>query len=119
VGDWEGYRRAAGAASSPMARHFVADEIPQHLKEYDPKWARTFWERTVGLNCPHERMLSQVKTPVLLTHHTRGIDPETGDRLGALSDEQARRLMESAGVKVDYESVPDASHVMHQLDPAR
>lgn len=122
VGDWEGYRRAAGAASSPMARQFVADEIPQHMKEYDPEWARAFWEGTVALNCPHERMLSQVKTPVLLTHHTRGIDPETGDRLGALSDEQAaqaRRLMQSAGVKVDYVSVPDALHVMHQLDPAR
>ncbi|MFK0120376.1 alpha/beta fold hydrolase [Streptomyces sp. NPDC090994] len=120
VGDWEGFRRAADAASSPAARHFVADEIPQHMKEYDPEWARAFWEGTVALNCPHERMLSQVKTPVLLTHHTRGIDPETGDRLGALSDEQAaqaRRLMESAGVRVDYESVPDALHVMHQLDP--
>ncbi|MEU8709975.1 alpha/beta hydrolase [Streptomyces sp. NPDC048565] len=122
VGDWEGYRRAAGAASSPMARHFVADEIPQHMKEYDPEWGRAFWEGTVGLNCPHEHMLSQVKTPVLLTHHTRGTDPETGGRLGALSDEQAaqaRRLMESAKAKVDYESLPDAPHVMHQLDPGR
>lgn len=130
VGDWEGFRRAAAAASSPMARYFVtdglpqhsADEIPQHLKEYDPEWARAFWEGTVGLNCPHERMLTQVRTPVLLTHHMRGIAPETGDRLGALSDEQAaqaRLLMESAGVKVGYESVPDASHTMHQSDPAR
>ncbi|MEV6129204.1 hypothetical protein AB0M05_20595 [Streptomyces violaceusniger] len=59
---------------------------------------------------------------MLLTHHTRGIDPDTGGPLGALSDEQAaraRRLMESAGVKVDYESVPDALHMMHQFDPPR
>ncbi|MEU4049254.1 hypothetical protein AB0F09_08555 [Streptomyces olivaceus] len=44
------------------------------------------------------------------------------DRLGALSDEQAAQaglLMESAGVKVGYESVPDASHTMHRSDPAR
>ncbi|MEU0474622.1 hypothetical protein [Streptomyces olivaceus] len=62
-------------------------------------------------------MLTQVRTPVLFTHHMRGIAPETGDRLGALSDEQAaqaRLLMGSAGVKVGYESVPDASHTMHQ-----
>lgn len=83
-----------------MARSFVADTIPQHLKEYDPEWARAFYEGTVGLNCPHERMLNRVNTPVLLTHHMRGTDPETGNLLGALSDEQAaqvRRLMESAG----------------------
>ncbi|WP_218041070.1 hypothetical protein [Acrocarpospora macrocephala] len=49
----------------------------------------------------------------------RAIDPDTGTLLGALSDEQgarARLLMES---KVDYESVPDALHVMHQFDPPR
>ncbi|MHC5262681.1 alpha/beta fold hydrolase [Streptomyces sp. UC4497] len=122
VGDWEGFCRAAGVSSSPMARSFVADVIPQHLKEYDPEWARAFYEGTVGLNCPHERMLRQVKTPVLLTHHVHGTEPDTGNLLGALSDEQAAqamRLMKSAGVKVDYESVPDTSHTMHQSDPAR
>ncbi|MFK4548029.1 hypothetical protein RKD29_007625 [Streptomyces tendae] len=59
---------------------------------------------------------------MLLTHHMRGTDRETGNLLGALSDEQAaqaRRLMEAAGVKVDYESVPEASHSMHQSGPAR
>jgi pimeloyl-ACP methyl ester carboxylesterase len=122
VGDWEGYRRAVAASSSQMARNFAADEIPQNMKEYDPEWARAFWEGTVALNCPHERMLTQVKTPVLLTHHMRGVDPDTGHLVGAISDEQAARarsLMESAGVKVDYESVPDAVHVMHQFDPPR
>ncbi|MDA4889283.1 hypothetical protein PFZ55_20545 [Streptomyces sp. MS2A] len=45
-----------------------------------------------------------------------------GNPLGVLSDEQAAqawRLMEAAGVKADYESVPEASHMMHQSDPAR
>ncbi|KAF2782342.1 hypothetical protein STPH1_7016 [Streptomyces sp. OM5714] len=105
VGGWEGFCRAAGTSASPTARSFVADGIPQRLKEYDPEWARALYEGTVGLNCPHERMLGRVKTPVLLTHHLRGIDPETGKLLGALSDEQVvqtMRLMDSAGVKVDY-----------------
>ena len=122
VGDWEGFRRTAGASPSPMARSFAADGIPQHLKEYDPQWARAFYEGTVALNCPHERMLSRVRTPVLLTHHMRGVDPGTGHLLGALSDEQAaqaRLLTEPAGVRVDYESLPDAAHTMHQSEPAR
>ncbi|GAA4546300.1 alpha/beta hydrolase [Pseudonocardia xishanensis] len=122
VGDWAGYCRAAAASSSQMAGYFSADEIPQHMKEYDPEWARAFWEGTVALHCPHERMLTKVKTPVLLTHHMRGIDPETGTLIGAISDEQAARaraLMESAGVPVSYESIPDALHMMHQFDPAR
>ncbi|MEW1997535.1 hypothetical protein ACFWFH_18975 [Streptomyces coelicoflavus] len=75
VGDWEGFCRAADASASPTARSFVADGIPQHLKEYDPEWARSFYEGTVGLNCPHECMLGRVKTPVLLTHHLRGDRP--------------------------------------------
>ncbi len=122
VGDWEGYCRAAAASSSQMARFFVEDEIPQHMREYDPEWARAFWEGTVGMHVPHERLLTQVKTPVLLTHHMRGIDPDTGNLIGALSDEQAaraRQLMESTGVKVDYESAPDAVHTMHRFDPPR
>lgn len=122
VGDWEGFRRAAAASPSPMVRLFAAEEIPQNLKEYDPEWARAFWEGTVGRTCPHERMLSQVKTPVLITHHMRGVDPDTGVLIGAVSDEQAARartLMESAGVRVDYEDAPDALHMMHQFDPPR
>lgn len=122
VGDWTGYCRAAKASPSRTVRFFVADEIPQHMREYDPEWARAFWEGTVALHCPHEQLLTQVKTPVLLTHHMRDIDPDTGHLVGALSDEQAARarlLMESAGVKVDYASVPDALHMMHQFDPPR
>ncbi|WP_198961536.1 hypothetical protein [Pseudonocardia sp. MH-G8] len=65
-------------------------------------------------------MLRQVKTPVLLTHHRRSVDPEAGNLMGAISDQQAaraRQLMEGAGVRVGYESIPDAAHVMHQADP--
>jgi pimeloyl-ACP methyl ester carboxylesterase len=119
VGDWAGYSKAAAAAAPSVA--FPTDgEVPQSLKEYDPEWARAFVEGTVATNCPHGRMLRQVKTPVLLTHHLRRVDPETGNLMGALSDQQAaraRQLMEEAGVRVDYESIPDAAHVMHQADP--
>ena len=62
---------------------------PQNLKEYDPEWARAFIEGTVAQSCPHERMLAQVKVPVLFTHHSRAIDPSTGQLVGAISDLQA------------------------------
>ncbi|MFS8202185.1 alpha/beta fold hydrolase [Streptomyces sp. CWNU-52B] len=122
VGDWAAFGAAAEASSSQLARFFPADaEPPQNLKEYDPEWARAFFEGTVGLNSPHDRMLAQVRTPVLITHHHRAVDPQTGDVVGSLSDEQARKaqdLMESAGVEVHYASYPDAHHMMHRFDPA-
>ena len=101
VGDWAGLVAAVRTSPSKMLQLFpLGDEPSQNLKEYDPEWARVFYEGTVALNCPHDRMLPQVKTPVLMTHHGRMVDPETGDLLGALSDfqaERARSLMESAG----------------------
>ena len=123
VGDWAGFVAAAQASPSKILRLFPHDDEPsQNLKEYDPEWARVFYEGTVALNCPQDRMLAQVRTPVLMTHHGRAIDPDTGELLGALSDlqaGQARKLMESAGVQVDYVSAPDALHMMHQFDPPR
>jgi pimeloyl-ACP methyl ester carboxylesterase len=123
VGDWAGLVAAVRTSPSKMLQLFpLGDEPSQNLKEYDPEWARVFYEGIVALNCPHDRMLPQVKTPVLMTHHGRMVDPETGDLLGALSDfqaERARSLMESAEVKVDYVSAPDALHMMHQFDPPR
>jgi pimeloyl-ACP methyl ester carboxylesterase len=123
VGDWAGFVAASAAAPEAIARFFPAsDEPPQHLKEYDPEWARVFVEGTVALHCPHERMLAQVKTPVLITHHARSTDPQTGEVLGAFSDLQAERaqaIMRAAGVQVDYESFPDAAHMMHAADPDR
>ena len=92
------------------------------LKEYDPEWARAFLEGTVGQSCPHERMLAQVKVPVLFTHHARAIDSATGQLSGALSDLQAAKVKEivtSAGQRFEYVSLPDAAHAMHQVDPAR
>ncbi|SEP51221.1 alpha/beta fold hydrolase [Amycolatopsis saalfeldensis] len=123
VGDWAGL--AAAARSSPvkmLAMMRLPGEPPQNLKEYDPEWARVFFEGTAGLHSPHDRMLSSVKTPVLLTHHVRATDPETGEFFGALSDLQAGRaqaILRAAGVRVDYESFPDAAHVMHASEPER
>jgi len=128
VDDWAGYLEAAKNSPSKMMQVFIAElygkvpEPPQNFKEYDPEWARAFYEGTVAVNCPHDVMLRQVKTPVLLTHHMRAIDKDTGELLGALSDEQAAHaitLMESAGVTVGYHSAPDALHMMHQFDPTR
>lgn len=94
---------------------------PQNFKEYDPEWARAFYEGTVAVNCPHDIMLRQVKTPVLITHHQRHEDPKTGVLgPGALSDAQAMRakeLIESAGQRCDYQDHPTALHMMHQFDP--
>lgn len=128
IGDWKGMI-AASAKSSRKTVQILAtqlfgqeDEALQNFKEYDPEWARAFYEGTVALNCPHDRMLSQVKSPILLTHHARLEDPETGELMGALSDDQAkyaRELIRSAGVRVDYEDYPDALHMMHQFDPPR
>jgi pimeloyl-ACP methyl ester carboxylesterase len=123
VGDWEGLRKAAAVDASPLLRMFpFPAEPPQNLKEYDPEWGRAFWEGTVAKNCPHETLLAQVKTPILLTHHARFVNPETGGLFGAMSDLQAskaRELITQAGVQVEYASLPDAAHAMHFADPSR
>jgi pimeloyl-ACP methyl ester carboxylesterase len=112
VGDWNGFRARTGAPPSPS----------QMLKEYDPEWARAFWEGTVAASCRHDRMLADCKVPMLLTHHTRNVDPATGNLTGALSDLQARKagdIIKAAGQSFEYVSLPDAAHVMHQTQPAR
>jgi pimeloyl-ACP methyl ester carboxylesterase len=142
VGDWKGMvaSRAASARSTVGAQGrgtqggalppsgatspagAMQGEPPQNLKEYDPEWARAFIEGTVARSCPHERMLAQVKVPVLFTHHSRAIDPATGQLVGAISDLQARKVTEivtAAGQPCEYVSLPDAAHAMHQADPAR
>lgn len=88
----------------------------------NPEWGRAFIEGTVALGCPHERMLAQVKVPVLFTHHGRAIDPVTGQLNGAISDLQATKVREivgAAGQSLEYVSLPDAAHAMHDVDPAR
>ena len=137
IGDWKGLvaSRAAGQRSNSgnpnrggqtgnplLGAASGALEPPQTLKEYDPEWARAFLEGTVGQSCPHERLLAQVKVPVLFTHHTRVIDPATGFLTGATSDHQAtkvREIVTAAGQPFEYVSLPDAAHAMHQVDPAR
>jgi pimeloyl-ACP methyl ester carboxylesterase len=97
------------------------DEPPQNLKEYDPEWGRAFRTGTVAASCDHERMLRAVKVPVLLTHHFRRLDPETGFLMGALSDLQATRVLEllaEAGVTADYRSFEKMGHSMHGQDPS-
>ncbi|GAA5063329.1 alpha/beta fold hydrolase [Nocardia callitridis] len=123
VGDWAGIVEAARVSPVAAVRKFeFPEQPPQNLKEYDPEWARVFLEGTVGLHSPHDLMLSQVKTPVLITNHEHEPDRETGGFVGALSDlqaEQARAIIRAAGVAVDYQAFPDAAHAMHASEPHR
>ncbi len=96
VNNWDGMRAAAATELPPWIAFLVEDGPfagnggpPQNLKEYDPEWGRAFWTGTVAASCDHERMLSSVKVPVLLTHHFRMIDEQTGGVRGAMSDVQA------------------------------
>lgn len=124
VGDWDGMLAAAPrelpARLGGWFSAMVGSEPLQNMKEYDPEWARAFATGTVAASCDHERMLSSVKVPVLLTHHFRGIDEATGALVGALSDLQAaraRELVHAAGQDVDYRSFPAMGHSMHGQDP--
>ena len=98
----------------------LAEEPPQNLKEYDPEWARAFWSGAATMNCSNDRMLKSVKVPVLFTHHFRMIDDAMGALSGAISDLQvsyARKLIESAGQRLEYRSFPEMGHSMHEQDP--
>jgi pimeloyl-ACP methyl ester carboxylesterase len=123
IGDWAGLLDASKTSASLVVRAYpMPAEPPQNLKEYDPEWGRAFAEGTVAGTCPHERLLAQVKVPVLFTHHSRRIDAATGQLRGAISDLQAEKVREivaAAGAKLQYESLPDAAHGMHAADPAR
>jgi pimeloyl-ACP methyl ester carboxylesterase len=122
IGDWDGMNKASEtelpawiAAVRPKA-----EVPPQNLKEYDPEWARAFWNGTVAQSCDHERMLSAVKVPVLFTHHFRHVDEATGFLMGASTDLQAKRacsILEAAGVHCQYQSFPQMGHAMHAQDP--
>jgi pimeloyl-ACP methyl ester carboxylesterase len=124
IGDWDGVVAAAPdfvpAWMQEMFSPGSSSEPPQNLKEYDPEWGRAFWSGTVAASCDHERMLRSVKVPVLLTHHFRSVDPETGALMGALADVAANRLKEllaEAGVPLDYRSFETMGHSMHGQDP--
>lgn len=75
---------------------------------------------TGSQQCDHESMLRKVKAPVLLTHHYRRVDLESGGLAGAISNLQAehvRRLVEGGGSGFTYKSflMPLS---MHGHDPA-
>jgi pimeloyl-ACP methyl ester carboxylesterase len=122
IGAWEAMREASREfLPEPLQFIPVAEEPPQNLKEYDPEWGRSFWTGSVAESCDHERMLRSVKTrAVLLTHHRRALNGETGFLFGAMSDLQARRVQEllaGAGVQVTYRSFPGVGHSMHGEQP--
>ena len=123
IGDWEGFTAAAKQSSSPLAQAMGAfEQVPQAFREYDPEWSRAFLEGTMSMSCPSELILTQVKVPILLTHHARSTDPDTGNLVGALSDLQAQKagdLIAATGVAFECQSFPDAMHAMHATDPQR
>jgi len=122
VGDWAGFQRASAGRRAVSAANPASSEPPQNMKEYDPEWARSFYDGTASQSCNHQQMLRKVKVPVLFTHHRRAVDPTTGMLIGAISDFQAQKvkdLVESAGQKFEYVSLPDAAHAMHRADPER
>jgi pimeloyl-ACP methyl ester carboxylesterase len=122
IGAWDSMRAAAPDRLPAWIRAFpIGDEPPQELKEYDPEWGRAFWTGTVGASCDHERMLRSIKVShVLLTHHFRLLDENTGTLIGALADVQATRVLEllrDSGVAVEYRSFPAVGHSMHGTEP--
>ena len=125
IGDVAGLLEAAPDELPPWMAQMMpgmvgSPEAPgQSIKEYDPEWGRAFWEGSVGVGCDHQQMLSQVKCPVLFTHHARQVN-EQGFLMGAISDLQVQRvreLVESAGQTFTYESLPEMPHSLHGADP--
>ena len=129
IGDAAGMRKAMAtelpgwmptALMAARATDELAD-VPQNLREYDPEWGDACYSGRLALTCDHENMLSQVKVPVLFTHHFHHLDADTGNLLGAISDQQVahvRKLVEGAGNSFTYQAFPHMPHAMHEHDPA-
>ncbi|MFC5720763.1 alpha/beta fold hydrolase [Streptomyces gamaensis] len=133
VGDWRGMVAALPREVPPVLLKGLSalsgrtaggsgdgGQVPQNFREYDPEWARAFVSGTMQEGCDHAAMLARVRVPVLLTHHYRHVDADTGHLVGALSDRQARRvraLVEAAGQPVAHRSFPDRPHSLHGTDP--
>ena len=120
TGDYAGFVQAAHEKFPFVLKN--SDEPGQSTKEYDPEWARAFFSGTASASCDHAQMLSQVKCPVLFTHHTRSPEPAAiGETLkGALSDKQVKvvgDLITEAGQPFTYKSFPKMGHFMHTKDP--
>jgi pimeloyl-ACP methyl ester carboxylesterase len=124
IGDWDGMVAAAPTELPgwlAMIFGFMAGPEPvQPIKEYDPEWGGAFWSGSVAASCRHDRMLSSVKVPVLLTHHFWTVEENSGGLMGTLSGPQAakvRQLIEAAGQTVEYQTFPTMGHAMHSQDP--
>lgn len=124
VGDWDGFVAAVPHELADWQAHVAlvvgTAEPAQNLREYDPEWGKAFITGTFTASCPHHVMLSQVKVPVLYTHHFRMIDEGSGGLIGACSDIQAGRvtqLAKSGGQSITYKSFPMMAHSMHGQDP--
>lgn len=91
------------------------------LSEYDPEWGHGFVSGTIDATCDHEAMLTHVKTPVLFTHHSRAIDPYTGNLIGSVSDTQVNYVQglitANGNQSFTLKNFPLASHDMHNSDP--
>jgi pimeloyl-ACP methyl ester carboxylesterase len=121
IADWAGWQRALATLPGWSRFYPRSAEPPQNMREYDPEWGRACAEGTFAANAPAQSFLSQAKVPMLLTHHARKTDPETGILLGALTDFQAQKageLVRAAGHAFTYKSFPQAAHIMHAADPA-
>lgn len=133
VGDWQGWLRTLPdelpdrlKAKAGLILSFVGvgdgdNEPPQHLREYDPELARSCVDGTFLTGNDHQALMGSVRKPVLLSHHLRNFDTETGFFFGALDDDQAQRareLVEAAGQPFTYVDLPEAEHSMHASDSA-
>jgi pimeloyl-ACP methyl ester carboxylesterase len=80
IGDWQGMQAAAPKevpiyVLGALIRMRIAEppdpagpgDPPQHFREYDPEWARSFWTGAASASCDHEKMLAGAKVPVLIT----------------------------------------------------
>ncbi len=120
IGDWDGLIAAVPHELADWQAH-VALAVgtagpPQNLREYDPEWGKAFITGSFTASCPHHVMLSQVKVPVLFTHHFRMTDDGSGGLIGACADPQAERvvqLVRGAGQRITYRSFPTMAHSMH------
>lgn len=115
IGDWEGLSK-----SGPTGPGRSGSGPPQNLKEYDPEWAKAFVTGSMLVSCDHVQMLSNVKVPVMYTHHRRVVNQQNGVLMGAATDEQAQRVRElvsGAGHPFEYRSFPEMGHNMHDEDP--
>jgi len=131
IGDWDGMQRAMAtelpeplltglAAMAPRGDAEIVTGPPQNMREYDPEWGHAFASGSATAASDHAVMLSQVKVPVLFTHHFHAVDEGTGTLVGGVSELQARyveRLVTRAGNTFVYRAFPAMPHSMHGFAP--